>query len=121
MTDLLALHERLLTTAGDTEPSTLFTNAADIVRHLIRQHTYMNPYGITLDLRSETQAAVTAILGVLRHEAGTEKRTASGALRTAKGWADHASLRLDAAETEFRRQRDSAKTPPDALPVFPAR
>ncbi|MGW5703802.1 hypothetical protein [Amycolatopsis japonica] len=112
VTDLLALHERLLTTASGTEPNTLFLNAAAVIGRLLELHTRWSPYGVDLDLRSETQAAVTEVFGVLRHDAGTGECGVHTALRVAGGWVDHANLRVTAIETESRRRRDSVKTPP---------
>ncbi|MFE5565999.1 hypothetical protein ACFQ68_13515 [Amycolatopsis japonica] len=114
VTDLLALHERLLTTASGTEPNTMFVDAAAVIRRLLELHTRWSPYGVDLDLRDETQAAVTEVLTVLRHDAGTGERDVHTAFRAAGGWVDHANLRVTALETENRRRRDSVKTPAPA-------
>jgi len=111
VTDLLALHERLLTSATGTEPGTLFVDAAALIRRLTQLHTHLGPYGIEIDLRGETQAAVTEVLRVLRHDTGTAERAVFEALRAAGGWAEHANLRVTAAMTQNRRQKDRHTTP----------
>ncbi|MBE1580470.1 hypothetical protein ACFORH_43105 [Amycolatopsis roodepoortensis] len=110
VTDLLALHERLLTSAIGSLPNTLFVDAAAIIRQLIKLHTRMNPYDVEIDLRSETQAAATEVLYVLRHANRVAEHATFGALRAADGWVEHANLRVTVAETQARRQKDRSTT-----------
>ncbi|QXV63596.1 hypothetical protein [Amycolatopsis sp. TNS106] len=125
VTDLLALHERLLTSAIGSQPNTLFVDAAAIIRQLTKLHTHTSPYDLEIDLRSETQAAVTEILFVLRHATGVAEHATFGALRAADGWAEHANLRVTVAETQARHQKDRSTTQSgrtiDRRAVSPAR
>uniref|UniRef100_UPI003F494DBA hypothetical protein n=1 Tax=Amycolatopsis sp. CA-293810 TaxID=3239926 RepID=UPI003F494DBA len=111
VTDLLALHERLLASAIGSNPNTLFVDAAAVIRQLTQLHTRPNAYDVEIDLRSETQAAVTEVLYVLRHATGIAEHATHGALRAASGWVDHANLRVAAAETQARREKNRSTTP----------